>query len=241
MNKDHIYWADRVKRLGEKSVRDIDPKKGFYDTTLRKYVFSKVAKLARGMKILDVGCGVGDWCIDYAKVGCNVIGMDFMEDLIQLARENAKRVGLPIKFENQSLESYTTNKQYFDLVTSITVLQHITEEKCFKNAIANIFSLLKAGGRAIIIEYMPYKINNFVKKADYMQYRPRSEWIRYFKEAGFNLIKEKSVRILGFKLFNRLKSDFILKLSLFIDKLLTSCDPLFAKYADTRLLVFKKG
>jgi len=240
MNKDHTYWVDRVKRLGERSVRDIDSKKGAYDTALRKYVFLKTIKLRSGMKILDAGCGTGDWCIDYAKAGCGVTGIDFMDDLIQLARVNAQKASLNIQFINQNLESYTSNHEYFDLVTSVTVLQHITDDERFKKSISNIFKLLKPGGMAAITEYMPYRVTSSARDVDYMRCRPKSEWVQCFEEAGFKLTEEKSVRILGFKLYNIFKFDFILKLSLHIDKLLISCDPLFKKYADTRLLVFRK-
>jgi ubiquinone biosynthesis O-methyltransferase len=240
MNSDYAYWIDRVKRFGERSVMDTDYKKGVYDTTLRKYVFSKTITLKRGMKILDVGCGVGDWCNDYARAGCDVTGIDFINDLISIARENARKNNLPIKYENESVESYAANREHYDMVTSVTVLQHIKDKERFIKSISNIFGLLKPGGIAVIIEYMPYKVNDSMNTANYMRHIPRSKWIRYFEESGFKLIKEQSVRVLGFKLYNLFRFDIVLKLSLCIDQILTSCDPLFKRYADTRLLVLKK-
>ncbi len=239
MNKDFEYWKSRVAQYGDKSVMDLDNKKGAYDNELRKTAFSKATKLKKDMEILDVGCGTADWCIDYARAGCDVTGIDFVENIINISRENAKKANLNIKFENQSLETYTNNN-YYDLVTSVTVLQHITDDARFNKSISNIFNLLRAGGRAAIIEYMPDKLKNSIKGNSYMRYRTKAEWVSYFERSGFKLIKEKSVRIVGFKLYNLFKHDLILRLSLSIDKNLVYCDPLFRKYSDTRLLVFKK-
>lgn len=241
MNKDFEYWKSRVEQYGDKSVMDLTHEKGLYDNELRKTAFSKGIKLKKDMKILDVGCGTGDWCIDYARAGCDVTGIDFVDNLINISRENAKKANLNIEFENQSLETYTKNNGYYDLVTSVTVLQHITDDASFKKSISNIFNLLRAGGTAAIIEYMPDKLKNSRKGNSYMKYRTKAEWVSYFERSGFKLIKEKSVRIVGFKLYNLFKHDLILRLSLSIDKILVYCDPLFRKYSDTRLLVFKKS
>ena len=49
---------------------------------------------AKGMKILDLGCGDGTTAIPQAKLGGDVIGVDIASNLVQAGNERAKEMGL---------------------------------------------------------------------------------------------------------------------------------------------------
>ena len=49
----------------------------------------------RGKHILDVGCGPGQYCLEFAKRGAaKVVGIDFSKNMVQLAENYAKQYGL---------------------------------------------------------------------------------------------------------------------------------------------------
>lgn len=49
----------------------------------------------RGKRILDVGCGPGRYCVELAKAGpAEVLGLDFAENALRMARELAEDNGL---------------------------------------------------------------------------------------------------------------------------------------------------
>jgi len=239
MNKDFAFWKKRVKEYGEKSVMDDNYKRGLYDDELRVFAFSQHKRIKRGMKILDAGCGSGNWSIRYAAIGCDVTGVDFMPELILIAKENAKKANVRVDFRVSAIEDFSAPKETYDLITSITVLQHITDEDRLKKTISNFHQMLKPTGEVLIMEYILRKVP-VCQNAGYTIIRDRAGWLKLFEEAGFDLVKEKPVRILGFKLYNLCERDFILRVSLLIDKLLCLMPFVSIRYTDTRLLIFKK-
>jgi len=54
----------------------------------------------KGKTVLDVGCGSGRYCLAYAERGAErVVGIDFAEAMIDLAREYAERLGIADRCE----------------------------------------------------------------------------------------------------------------------------------------------
>ena len=237
MCRDLQYWTKRAQEYGERSVMDFDPKRGSYDQELRVLAFHRAMRLGKDMKVLDVGCGNGSWSIMLAKAGCKVTGIDFVESLINTAKHNAMKAGVAVDFTTESIETYERDRQVYDLIITVTVLQHITCNNRLARALSNIRALLKPRGQFLTIEYMPRKLSRKSQSSDYMVLRQRDEWLRLFREAGFHVARELGVRIIGFRLYNLCKCDLALDLSLVVDKFLTAIPIISEKYSDTTLVV----
>jgi len=70
---------------------------GWYTTKMGNFVDEIETKLAlnmfsprRGMKVLDVGCGTGNFSTKLARFGCRVTGIDVSENMLKIARHKAK-------------------------------------------------------------------------------------------------------------------------------------------------------
>src|ERR671923_2410750 len=48
--------------------------------------------------VLDAGCGTGENALFFAGRGCQVTGIDFIEEAIKRARRKAAERGLPVTF-----------------------------------------------------------------------------------------------------------------------------------------------
>src|SRR5437899_5242643 len=48
--------------------------------------------------VLDAGCGTGENALSFAGRGCQVTGIDFIEEAISRARRKAAERGLPVTF-----------------------------------------------------------------------------------------------------------------------------------------------
>ena len=46
-------------------------------------------KINKGMKVLDLGCGPGFFSVLLANYGCQVIGIDYSDKMLEEARNNA--------------------------------------------------------------------------------------------------------------------------------------------------------
>jgi SAM-dependent methyltransferase len=75
--------------------------------------------LKPGMKVLDVACGTGNLALPAARAGAEVTGVDIAPNLVEQARENAKREGLNAKFDEGDAEALPYAVASFDAVVTM--------------------------------------------------------------------------------------------------------------------------
>ena len=81
--------------------------------------FIKKLNLKPGMKVLDVACGTGNLALPAARAGAIVTGVDIAPNLIEQARENAKREGLNVQFDEGDAEALPYDNASFDAVVTM--------------------------------------------------------------------------------------------------------------------------
>src|SRR5918911_945773 len=105
----------------------------------------RAAGLRAGMSCLDVGCGSGDVTLKMAAlVGAEgrVVGVDRDQTILQLARQEADKEGLPVSFRRLEAEGLADESAY-DLVFARYLLSHLPRPQ---RAVAR----MKEGGDAAI-------------------------------------------------------------------------------------------
>src|SRR5439155_8798469 len=105
---------------------------------------------ARGLRVLEIGCGLGTDGAQFAKAEADYTGVDLTEAAVQLARRRFELDGLPGHFETADAESLPFADESFDLVYSHGVLHHTPDTA---RAVSEIYRVLRPGGRAIVMLY----------------------------------------------------------------------------------------
>jgi SAM-dependent methyltransferase len=93
----------------------------------------------RGRLVLDLACGEGYNTRILAKKGANVIGVDFSERMIQLAKQEEAREKLGIRYytlDATGLKEFSRNS--FDLVTCFMSLQDIDNHEKAISEVARV-------------------------------------------------------------------------------------------------------
>lgn len=86
-----------------------------------------------GRRAADVGCGAGLLAEPLARLGAEVTGIDAAPENIVAAREHALGQGLEIDYRVGGAEALEGR---YDLVTSLEVVEHVTDPAAFVGALA---------------------------------------------------------------------------------------------------------
>lgn len=103
-----------------------------------------------GLKVLEIGCGLGTDGAQFAKAGADYTGIDLTEAAVDLARKRFELFGLEGSFRVSDAENLDFPSDTFDLVYSHGVLHHTPDTA---RAIREVHRVLKPGGRAVIMLY----------------------------------------------------------------------------------------
>ncbi len=95
-----------------------------------------------GKKVLDLGCGSGERCIDYLKKGAaSVTGVDISEKMLAVAE--AENNDLRITYLKMPMEEIGAIDDEFDVVISSLAFHYVED---FGGVVANVYRLLRDGG-----------------------------------------------------------------------------------------------
>ena len=109
----------------------------------------EAAGLRAGMSCLDMGCGGGDVTLRMAAlVGAegHVVGVDRDQSILQLARQEAGKQGLPVTFRSLEAEELAEESTY-DLVFARYLLSHLPRPQ---RALEAMVRAARAGGRLVL-------------------------------------------------------------------------------------------
>jgi len=141
----------------------------------------------RGLKVLEIGCGMGTDGAQFAMAGADYTGIDLTDAAIELARQRFAVSGLNGNFLVSDAENLDFPDESFDLVYSHGVLHHTPD---IEAAIGEIYRVLRPGGRAVIMLYHRGSYNYRVG-------------IRVLRRAGAGLLKSEG----GIKIVHRLTGE----------------------------------
>lgn len=91
-----------------------------------------------GKRAVDVGCGAGLLCEPLARLGASVTGVDAAAENVAAARAHAVQSGLAIDYRHGSVDSLAGER--FDLVTSMEVIEHVTDPAAFVAGLAAVLA-----------------------------------------------------------------------------------------------------
>lgn len=167
----------------------------YRNETEKRHIFKKI-RVGRNDLVLDLGCGVGGWAIEFAKKCAHVVAVDFSPKLLDLAKETAEAQHiLNIEFICSSAINFSYPVQ-FDLIFLGGLFKYLNDEDVEK-VIAELKKLLKPNGKIISRESINISEAQFRNEYDktvemvyQAKYRRPEEYTILFASNGFDLIYE---------------------------------------------------
>jgi 2-polyprenyl-3-methyl-5-hydroxy-6-metoxy-1,4-benzoquinol methylase len=154
------YWEARAQRFavagdGLAAVCSYGMP-GFYNRLIhicQRRALAPWLRVVPGMRVLDVGCGIGRWSRLLAARGANVTGVDLSPTMIAEAERRAQASGLAgrcrfLVQDSAALEIGGT----FDLIVCVTVLQHMLDVGQMRSALNRMALHLAPQGRLVLLK-----------------------------------------------------------------------------------------
>jgi SAM-dependent methyltransferase len=111
---------------GERAIPgEVDP--DLLNEHVARYLFA--ARLARGKRVLDAGCGAGYGSAELARTAQSVAGLDFAPEAVDFARAHYQLPNL--FFERASCAALPHPGGAFDLVVAFEVIEHLEDWRGF--------------------------------------------------------------------------------------------------------------
>ncbi len=108
------------------------PRGKFVDETETALAF-KMFNPASGSKLLDAGCGTGNFSLKLAVKGVRVTGVDISEEMMSIAKRKTVEAGFDVDYKYGDLYNLPFGDESFDAVFSMAAFEFIKEpQKAFK-------------------------------------------------------------------------------------------------------------
>lgn len=120
---------------------------------------------APGRRVLDFGCGVGNFAIRAAEAGGSVVAIDISETSIEIAQAKAREAGVRVDWRVMDAENAALPGASFDLIVVAGVLHHLDVHAAY----TQLGRLLADGGRVVALEALGHNalINLYRRRTRY--------------------------------------------------------------------------
>lgn len=141
------YWSKRAEEFSQFRLLDLaGPQRHVWSQLIKENLPKRDGKI----KALDTGTGAGFYAFILADLGCETVGIDYSQDMIDQANANAAMLKYPpIEFRQMDAQSMDYRDETFDFIISRNVTWTVPEpEKVYEEW----FRLLTPGGVIINID-----------------------------------------------------------------------------------------
>jgi ubiquinone/menaquinone biosynthesis C-methylase UbiE len=99
-----------------------------------------------GDRILDAGCGTGQYALAFAELGLNVTGVDLAPDMIARAKRHAAARGLDVTWRIEQVSALSDPDAVYEAIHARVVLQFVPS---ISEALAEFRRILKPGRKLL--------------------------------------------------------------------------------------------
>ena len=113
-------------------------------------IAQSLRSLVYGKRVLDIGCGVGDWCSLAAHYGAQTVhGFDIQEEMVELAKQATSHLDM-VHIQVGDAADMPYDDTSFDVAISLFVTCNLSPE-AFEKHFQELHRVLVPGGKAVLL------------------------------------------------------------------------------------------
>lgn len=177
-------------------------------------------------RILDLACGTGRHAMEFRQLGYQIEGSDISSDMIAVAAEQCRKMGLSISFYNESFQTCGKigNKYHF-ILAMFSAINYLTKYSDLSLALANISSLMRDdgffifdcwNGSAVVRDFSPTRVKRMTKEGKEVIRisETKLDQVTQIAEVNFHFLLSENNRIIGeFDEVHRIRYFFLQELA----------------------------
>lgn len=157
-----------------------------------KWLLNKMASYL-GEKILEVGCGIGNFTKELTDFG-QVWAIDVNKEYLKKTKKSVQN-GKFVGFGDIEKGKYFFDGQKFNSVVCLNVLEHIADDQ---KALVNIDKLLKVGGYLILL--LPahnFLYNKIDRSIGHFRRYEKKTIVKNLEQIKYQIVKVELVNLIG--------------------------------------------
>lgn len=136
--------ANRPYRLLAQFYDQLSPYAPAMNRHARQQILGKILLQVRS--VCDLACGTGTTAIDFARRGCKVFAVDNSPTMCRLAREKARRTGLPVRVLCADMRSLRLPEAVGLVTCEFASLNHVSRKTDLAQVLRTAGRVLRPGG-----------------------------------------------------------------------------------------------
>lgn len=153
-------WKEKALETDEKQVNIIKQR--------NDYVYNIILNKLNSEYFLDIGCGTGDLVCAAAKEGVKSIGVDFAQDMIDIAKQKANEGLLNnAEFECCSIFDFDFSHHKYDVISANGFIEYISQGE-LKILFSKVYESLNKNGSFVLGSrnrlFNAFSLNDYTKK-----------------------------------------------------------------------------
>lgn len=138
----------------------------YFDGLLKKHLQSD------GRVLLDLACGTGTMSEEMARLGYDVLGVDYSYGMLNQAMQKKMEHGLPIQYICQDMRSLDLYGTVDAAICTLDSLNHLESYSDLQVVFGQVAAVLEPGGVFIFDMNTPYKHENVLGNQTYVYDMP---------------------------------------------------------------------
>ncbi len=133
--------------------------------------------LADSNKILECGCGTGEISVRLKKKGFDIVSCDISDDMLEIASNKARNIGVRIPFLHMDMRSLSFPKSFDAVIAVCDAVNYLTDSEEVNRFFQSSYNILKPNGMLLFDISSRYKIESILADNTFSDIRENAVYV----------------------------------------------------------------